>query len=153
MPDSIVVEKSTFLPLAQRLVVLVPEYRVDISSLGRYIRDLTEHRILNVLLFSVVREPFASVHMAHVLGYLYAFAHDPFLHVETSIVAEDSWWQALKKIHKPDDIYLVLSDHTVRQWGVYQKPIADLITERLNARVYVVKVENSTHRNGQHLTI
>ena len=47
MPDPVVVEKNTVLPLAERLVVLVPEYRVEMSSLGRFIRDLTQHRIHN----------------------------------------------------------------------------------------------------------
>jgi hypothetical protein len=148
MPDPVVVEKNTVLPLAERLIVLVPEYRLEISSLGRYIRDLTQHRIHNILLFSAVKEPFASIQMAHVLGYLYAFIHDPFLHVETFIVAEQGWLAALKKVNKPGDIYLVLSDHRVKQWGFYQKSAADLLKNKLNARVFVLTVENGNRKNG-----
>ena len=151
MPDPVVVEKSTVLPpFAERLVVLVPEYRVEMSSLGKCIRDLTQRRIHNILLFSVVQEPFAKVHMAHVLGYLYAFTHDPFLHVETSIIADRNWLPVLKKIHKPNDIYLALSDHSIKQWGFHQKPIAELLKVKLNAQVYVVTVQNGFHKNGQN---
>jgi len=149
MTHPVILERNVKLPCANRLVVLLPEYPVDLSTLGRLIRDLANHRVSNVLLLSVVKEPFASVHMAHVLGYLYAMTHDPFLHVETSVQAETTWIKAIHKTWQPGDLFLCLSDHMI-PWHIFgHKPIAELITELLEAPVFVVPVQNGLYRRAQ----
>ena len=146
MSNPVLLEKNVQLPPADRLVVLLPEYPVDVSTLGRIIRDMALHRVSNVFLLSVVKEPFAGIHMAHVQGFLYAVTHDPFLHVETSVQAETTWLRAIRAIWQPGDMFLCLSDHTVR-WGVFwQKPIAELITQRIDAPVYVLNVQNGLEK-------
>ena len=149
MTHPVILERNVKLPSASRLVVLLPEYPVDVSTLGRFIRDLANHRVSNVLLLSVVKEPFAGVHMAHVLGYLYAVTHDPFLHVETSIQPGITWMQAIHKTWHPGDLFLCLSDHKV-PWRIFwHKPIAELICDRLDAPVFVVTVQNGIYRRTQ----
>ncbi len=149
MSHAVILERNVQLPPARRLVVLMPEYPVDLSTLGRLIRDLANHHVSNVLLLSVVKEPFAGVHMAHVLGYLYAMTHDPFLHVETSVQDDSTWMKAVQKTWHPGDIYLCLSDHMV-PWHIFgHKPIADLISDRLDAPVFVVTVRNGLHTRPQ----
>ena len=146
MSSPILLEKNTQILPADRLVVLLPEYTVDLSTLGRIIRDLALRHVSKVFLLTVVKEPFAGVHMAHVQGYLYAVTHDPFLHVETSVQVETTWLRAIRAIWQPGDLFLCLSDHMVR-WGVFwQKPIAELITQQIDAPVYVITVENGLEK-------
>ncbi len=142
MTHPVIIQRNVKLPSANRLVVLMPEYSVDVSALGRIIRALADHRVSNVLLLSVVKEPYAGVHIAHVLGYLYAMIHDPFLHVETSVLADTTWVQAIHKTCRPGDLFLCLSDHKVPWHIFWHKPIAELITDRLDAPVFVVPVQN-----------
>lgn len=149
MTNPVILERNVKLPCANRLVVLMPEYPVEVSVLGRLIRDLSNHRITNVLLLSVVKEPFAGVHMANVLGYLYAMTHDPFLHVETSVQADITWLQAIRKACRPGDLFLCLSDHKVPWHIFWHKPIAEMITNRLDAQVYVVSVQNGLYKPGR----
>ena len=150
MTHPVILEKNVNLPCANRLVVLMPEYPVDVTALGRLIRDLANQRFSDVLLLSVVKEPFAGVHMANVLGYLYAVTHDPFLHVETSVQADTTWMQAIHKTWHPGDLFLCLSDHKIPWHIFWHKPIAELITNRLDAPVFVVKVQNGLYRRPQN---
>jgi hypothetical protein len=149
MTHPVILDRNIKLPSANRLVVLLPEYPVDLSFLGRLIRDLANHRVSNVLLLSVVKEPFAGVHMANVLGYLYAMTHDPFLHVETSVQADTTWMRAIHNACRPGDLFLCLSDHKVPWHIFWHKPIAELITDQLGAPVYVVTVQNGLHTRAQ----
>jgi hypothetical protein len=149
MTTPVILKKDTCLPQAERLVVLMPEYPVDVSTLGRIVRDLALHRVSHVLFLSVVKEPFAGVHMAHVLGYLNAVTHDPFLHADIAVIPEKTWIQAVRSVCRPGDLFLVLSDHQVR-WGVvWHRPIAELITKELNAPVYVLMVQNGMSKDGR----
>jgi hypothetical protein len=142
MTHPVILERNVRLPSANRLVVLMPEYPVDMSALGRIIRDLAYSRVPDVLLLSVVKEPFAGVHMANVLRYLYAMTHDPFLHVETSVQPGTTWMQAINQAWHPGDVFLCLSDHKVPWHVFWHKPIADLITDQMDAPVLVVTVRN-----------
>lgn len=149
MSHPVILEKKVQLPSANRLVVLLPEYPVDLSALGRLIRDLAYLCVPKVLLLSVVREPFAGVHMAHVLGYLYAMIHDPFLHVDTSIQPDTTWMKAIHKVLQPGDEFLCLSDHKVPWHVLGHKAIADLISDQLDVPVFVVRVQNGMYTNNR----
>ncbi len=152
MTHPVILERNAKLPCVSRLVVLLPEYPVDLSTLGRIIRDLANGRVSNVLLMSVVKEPFAGVHMANVLGYLYAMTHDPFLHVETSVQADTTWMQAIRKTWHPGDLILCLSDHKVPWHIFWHKPIADLIADRMDVPVFVVAVQNGLYKRTQPIS-
>jgi hypothetical protein len=149
MSHPIILERNVRLPSANRLVVLLPEYPVDLSTLGRLIRDLAYLCVPKVLLLSVVKEPFAGVHMANVLGYLYAMTHDPFLHVETSIQPDTTWMKAIFRVWQPGDVFLCLSDHKVPRYVFWHKPIADMISGKLDAPVFVVRVQNGQYTRTQ----
>ena len=150
MSDPVILEKSTCLPQADRLVVLLPEYSVDFAMLGRIIRDLAWKRVKTVLFLCVVREPFAGVHMQHVLSYLAAFIHDPFLHVDTAIQFETTWNKAIRSISRPGDVFVVLSDHQIRQWWFWKEALAEMVTRRFDYPVYVLPVSNGGTKNGRH---
>jgi hypothetical protein len=149
MSHPVILERNVHLPSADRLVVLLPEYPVDLSTLGRMIRKLAYLCVPKVLLLSVVKEPFAGVHMANVLGYLYAMTHDPFLHVDTSIQPDTTWMKAIHKVWQPGDVFLCLSDHKVPWYIFGHKPIADLISDQLDVPVFVVRVQNGLYTKTQ----
>ena len=150
MSDPVILEKNTCLPLAERLVVLMPEYALDFPMLGRIVRDLAWRHVKTVLFLCVVREPFASIHMQHVLSFLAAVIHDPFLHVDTDIQVETTWKQAIKSVSRPGDIFVVLSDHKIRQWIFWREALADLVTRQFDYPVYVLPVSNGVTDNRMH---
>lgn len=150
MSDPVILEKSTCIPQAERLVVLIPEYSLDLNMLGRIIRDLAWRRVKTVVFVCVVREPFDGVHMQHVLSYLAAIVHDPFLHAETVIQVETTWIKALRSISRPGDIFVALSDHKIRQWIFWSEALAELVTRRFDFPVYVLPVSNGVTNNREH---
>jgi hypothetical protein len=147
MPQPVQLEKTCYPPPADRLVVLIPEYSVDVSALGRIVRDIALHNVSKILFLSVVQEPFGEVHMAHVLGYLYAMTHDPFLRAETDIRTNTSWVKTIREVCHPGDLILCLSDHTVKHMVFWEKALGDEIAQSFNYPVYVIRVENGA-KNG-----
>jgi hypothetical protein len=148
MPQPVRLDKAPHPLLADRLVVLVPEYSVDAAALGRIVRDFALHNVSKILLLSVVQEPFGEVHMAHVLGYLYAMTHDPFLHVETEVRVQTTWIKTIRELCHPGDLILCLSDHKIKRLVFWEKALSDEIAQSLNMPVYVLPVENGA-RNGR----
>lgn len=149
MSDPVILSNNTCLPPTQRLVILMPEYPVDLASLGHYVRELAVNHISQILIMTVVKEPFASVHMANVLRYLYAFIHDPFLHVDTRVEANTNWLKAIKTVSRPGDTFLVLSDHLVRVGLFWNQPVSELIAKRLDMPVYILTVDKDVGKNGR----
>ena len=149
MSDPVILSNTRCLPPTQRLVVLMPEYTVDLASLSHIIRDQAINHTSQILIMSVVKEPFSSVHMAHVLRYLFAFIHDPFLHVDTRVEMNTTWLKAIKKVTRPGDTFLVLSDHSVRKGLFWNQPVSELIAKRLDLPVYILTVHQDAGKNGR----
>lgn len=133
---------------ARRLIVLVPDEKVDEILLGRNIWELARDQHLDVLYLCVIRNWEDELQAVHKATQLCAVTNHPAIRVDTLVKAEIDWVEAVKEIQQPGDLVVCDASKKVPERLLWKKPLSQALAERLHVPVVPIPI---THPNGHKL--
>jgi hypothetical protein len=142
-PQTTLADQS--LASARRLIVLVPDRRVDEVALGRSIWEMARPQRLNVLYLCVVRHWGDELQAIHKTTQLNAITNHPAIRVDTMVKAEVGWVKAVKDIQQPGDLIVCDASQKVPERIFWRKPLSQAIADHLHIPVVPITL---IHPNG-----
>jgi hypothetical protein len=121
----------------RRLVVLMPDVRVDEAALATRIWALAAPRGLAVLLLGAVRHTAEQAPARRRLALVAAITRDRAVGVETRLAEGSDWVRAARRACEPDDLLVCPSELTILD-GFRRRPLAETLLETLQQPVYVL---------------
>jgi hypothetical protein len=122
---------------SNRLVVIVPEGKVDNSRLAQKIWRLASLNRLSVLYVGCVNEPATSLAVTRQMVTLAAITRDPQVSVGYRLITGPDWSAALKTLLLPGDEIAVLEEHFISK-GWFKQIHFSQTLQSLNTPVQVI---------------
>ena len=124
------------LPPASRLVVLVPDIKLDELAFGRQIWELALSSCKDILFLGAVTTAGDELKILHRMATLSACAQDRRIHVQTHLEFGRSWQKAIRHIWKTGDLIVCCPDHAIRTNLFRHVSLGSLLAHDFHLPVY-----------------
>lgn len=136
--NPLLIPEGKALPVASRLVVLVPEAEMDEMKFAQTIWALATPRQLPVLFLGRCGEPVNEFVARRRLTNLRTMTHDHYVTVETRLSSRRDWIQAVREVWHPNDLVICHAEQYVLCWGLRRQALGRALTSALQAPVCVL---------------
>jgi hypothetical protein len=134
------------LPPSRRLVIILPDANFDILTLPRRIWTLAAPDRRQVLILAKPEQEENEFRVRMNLATLASLIRDPWITVQTHLVAKMSLAEAVRQTIQPDDLLICFSEHSLP--GFFKKTrLADTLAQATQLPVYTLK--GSIEKNAQ----
>jgi len=136
---SLLIEEGMALPVANRLVVLVPNQDIDVATFSRRIWSLAFPDRLDILLITLPGDSDYLLTAERRLTTIAAILRDPRLHIETQVFSSRSWLKIARQVWQPGDVLVCPAEQAISTGIAKRKPLGLALATALKAPVYQLK--------------
>lgn len=128
------------LPLANRLLVLIPDQDTDETELARRVWELASPRHLAVLYLCLTNDALTEARARRRLATLAAVTRDDWVNVQTRLVTGGDWGKGVRGLWRPGDLVVCHAEQMIPDGfiGMWSKPLGQALVATLNAPVYLL---------------